>query len=960
MHKINKKAFTFVELLISISILIIISFIAYNSYSSYQDSANSSKIKGDLWTLENSLETYIEIEKKLPNPEWNNNYFDENSVYTHSSSWAFWIYWSATKNLLNSKFIDFIPRDPRLNTYYSYWKVLDPEKLEFEFAWVIKKDGEYFSIISWNYKSESWPMNLIREYNWPEFVYDNSTEIFAYNPYEKILTAKIKKLTWTVEIDWVSKNLLELEKIDLVEETKIETLAGSSVEIYFSDWSVSVLEANSILELKDMKYKDENSLFTNIKIVLSAWNIWTKATRLWDDSEFEIYTDDAVVAVRWTIFWVEKNVWNTSIKLIEWKVEIFNLSNTTLWDLDWENLETTITSWWWFSENPFTPTPEEEKTLNNFWKIIKNMRVELVSFSRYPNDEFEIKLKDIDFADRIKINWGLEIDKSGFKKWNFIVLNESIITGAIPNVIKISYCKDGICTEELEVKMIKDVDYGVKWSEMNWFEPFFENTLGNWKVESEGVENGDSLSLTGSSWNEIKWTKSVNSETIELSSFGDNSENTTDIRWWIYDSNIGNLYEKHLFAKWKLKAPYSNDYEIVFELEYDGSGYNIVYTSNVLSFDTNDLAEWRYNVPNNCEMWCFYNDIDNQWHGYCAENIYDIYDSSLVKSFNASNNNCSTAPPPSPDWPPSFCKYNKNTKKYELWCNWWTYEIITDSRALWSDSFVNFSVDLAKDFENAGFVSGTFDINDLTLNKITINVNKKDADWNWSIFLKDFKLFKKAQEINSWNFDLIAYAPYNKAGDLSLYKIDWTEFAIANSWWIINWNTWESFYYTCDENLSDNQNSFCQIWDKKWIFIDNVWNDDYLKYNFSNPLKSDEAFIIEMSVKTPEDSGTYYLLHSREGDDNNIRLFIKNKKLYFLDKGNFGFFTNIDSWKIQKIFLIKDKDKNVYLKIWNWKTIKTWKTIDNNINNIIVWAIWNGTSYTYQYNNLIDYIKIYK
>gem|GEM_PF-3624223 len=50
-----------------------------------------------------------------------------------------------------------------------------------------------------------------------------------------------------------------------------------------------------------------------------------------------------------------------------------------------------------------------------------------------------------------------------------------------------------------------------------------------------------------------------------------------------------------------------------------------------------------------------------------------------------------------------------------------------------------------------------------------------------------------------------------------------------------------------------------------------------------------------MSVKTPEDSGTYYLLHSREGDDNNIRLFIKNKKLYFLDKGNFGFFTNIDS-----------------------------------------------------------------
>jgi prepilin-type N-terminal cleavage/methylation domain-containing protein len=44
----NKKAFTLVEILISISIIVVLSFVAFSSYDSYQNSANSSKTRADL------------------------------------------------------------------------------------------------------------------------------------------------------------------------------------------------------------------------------------------------------------------------------------------------------------------------------------------------------------------------------------------------------------------------------------------------------------------------------------------------------------------------------------------------------------------------------------------------------------------------------------------------------------------------------------------------------------------------------------------------------------------------------------------------------------------------------------------------------------------------------------------------------------------------------------------------
>jgi hypothetical protein len=58
----------------------------------------------------------------------------------------------------------------------------------------------------------------------------------------------------------------------------------------------------SELVLANMKFIEENNLFTSIKIALNVGTLWTKASKLSEKSEFEVYTTDAVAAVRGTIF----------------------------------------------------------------------------------------------------------------------------------------------------------------------------------------------------------------------------------------------------------------------------------------------------------------------------------------------------------------------------------------------------------------------------------------------------------------------------------------------------------------------------------------------------------------------------------------------------------------------------------------------------------------------------------
>ena len=328
----NKKAFSFVEIIITISIIALLVVIWMSYRWTQEQKATNVRTVADIWTLNNSLQTYLQDKNSLPEPKWNNNYFSTGAEYRHDANDAFWVHWFVTQDLLPKKYLDYLPLDPRTNQYYAYWKTIN--KNFYEVAWVIKKDENYITKVKWNYTSwEDLPNSLIREYNWPEFVEDWSKEAFPYNPEERVLIAKINSFSGTVSITWPNNSYLINNEKQILNHTivswdTVSVSAGWQAYIFYSDWSQSTLwdsSKDSKLVFANMQYKQKNNLLTRIQLALDSGTLWTKATKLnsnWEKSDFEVYTQDTEAAVRWTIFGVNRN-WNkTKITVKQWTVTV--------------------------------------------------------------------------------------------------------------------------------------------------------------------------------------------------------------------------------------------------------------------------------------------------------------------------------------------------------------------------------------------------------------------------------------------------------------------------------------------------------------------------------------------------------------------------------------------------------------------------------------------------------------
>lgn len=338
----NKSAFSLVEIIIAIAIMILLAVISLNSSSKYSENRDNSKVISDIATINNALEAYSTENWDLPMPKGNNNFFKADASYAHSyeNSETYGVHGFVTNKTLPKKYMNFLPLDPRTNAFYAYWKTKsnlnELVKNQYEIASVVLKNHEAKAKVVGNYTAEIWPYNLIREYNWANFVYDGSIVNFPYNPEELLLTAKIGNYDWVVTINWD----VNLEKI-LVQWDVITVAQNAYAEIYFSDGTVSTLwdtTKESKLTLSRLVFKEEDNLLTDIKLALSAGSIWSKATSLDDDSEFEIYTTDTSAAVRWTIFGVEKDVNSSNITVVVWKVEVHEVVGVT----DIEDLSDTL------------------------------------------------------------------------------------------------------------------------------------------------------------------------------------------------------------------------------------------------------------------------------------------------------------------------------------------------------------------------------------------------------------------------------------------------------------------------------------------------------------------------------------------------------------------------------------------------------------------------------------------
>ena len=142
--KIDKKAFTFVEIIVVTIILSILATIGFSSFSwhisSWRDTLRKSNIAEISW----AMKTYKQKKGSLPIPS---NYFK-------TQTWTTVLDWQGKldKNIGLSE-IDEIPLDPKLEIPYLY--SITPNKQDFQIALTLENwDWESpLALLKWSYKS---------------------------------------------------------------------------------------------------------------------------------------------------------------------------------------------------------------------------------------------------------------------------------------------------------------------------------------------------------------------------------------------------------------------------------------------------------------------------------------------------------------------------------------------------------------------------------------------------------------------------------------------------------------------------------------------------------------------------------------------------------------------------------------------------------------------------------------
>lgn len=110
----------------------------------------------------------------------------------------------------------------------------------------------------------------------------------------------------------------------------VRVATGSTALLHISDGSELSLGSTgstTILELKDLRYKESDNLVTKILLHLSAGEVWSEAPRLRaideNESEMQIYTTTALAAVRGTVFGVSvSSTGVTSLSLASGQIDV--------------------------------------------------------------------------------------------------------------------------------------------------------------------------------------------------------------------------------------------------------------------------------------------------------------------------------------------------------------------------------------------------------------------------------------------------------------------------------------------------------------------------------------------------------------------------------------------------------------------------------------------------------------
>lgn len=314
----TKSAFSLIELIISMTLVILLWVVATSIYTSSQSRWDNTRIIADIQTLDTALLSISQSQTILPLPDGNTNYYSEDSSYREPDAQdRFWVYGKITQDTLPKSYINFAPIDPNTGNYYSYGKTFENQNYEIS-AVVRDDDGRASAHVQWNYIPDNSLYNLIREHNGPRFVYHGSQEIFPYDPDDATVHGKITEFSGTVQVNDEEATVGQY----VFAWDRISVAPWEILRIYFSDGSQSILWESWVqtdVLLDTLIAPEKNNLITQIQLILNSGTIWTNATQMSEWSSLSIQAWDTTAAVRGTIFGISSD---GTVEVISGTVEI--------------------------------------------------------------------------------------------------------------------------------------------------------------------------------------------------------------------------------------------------------------------------------------------------------------------------------------------------------------------------------------------------------------------------------------------------------------------------------------------------------------------------------------------------------------------------------------------------------------------------------------------------------------
>lgn len=266
--KLQKYAFTLVELIVVITILAILATISFISLQWFAKDARNSARSSDITSIEKVLELYKTRNWEYPEPS-----NSDQIKYLWAEVWTKWTFWEETRKSLWQKWqISEVPTDPLTTSEYSY-SVLNTNKeyqiaitFEWDYLWQNNNNLLNQTYAAWSYGTTyvKWSYNwqVVKVQTWWTTYVLATPSIISW--YELTATTNLVEIIKDKKLVYNKSNILPASYANTTDFE--ETLATDSI---VNIWSVVIYETTNINDLTQESNQQE--LIDNLQLAYS----WT-------------------------------------------------------------------------------------------------------------------------------------------------------------------------------------------------------------------------------------------------------------------------------------------------------------------------------------------------------------------------------------------------------------------------------------------------------------------------------------------------------------------------------------------------------------------------------------------------------------------------------------------------------------------------------------------------------------